>query len=210
MAAGRGAVLLAIAVGLGVVLLNATDTNPVARVRTSGPRTSATVPPNATSTTVATLPLRAPRDIKVLAANSTRVKGAAGRITESLRGQGYNVLAPTDAPAVAATVVYYGTGFEREAVEVARALTLNIGSVQAMPPTPPIPDIRGANILVIVGPDLAGPEPTTTTAKKTTTTTSKATTTTAKPATTTSSPATTTARPTTTTARPATSTTSAP
>ena len=191
MAAGRGAVLLAVAVFLGVVLLNAAEDGPAERVTTEdappaeepGPGTEN---PDATTTTT---PPRAPGDVKVLTANGTPTPGAAGRVRDLLKAQGYNVLAPLDAKATDTSAVYFSPTFEREAGAVAQVLALPATSVQPLPNPPPVAQLREANVLVVVGPELARR-----TARSTTTTTARAR-----------------ARPTTTTARPTTtSTTSAP
>ncbi|HUQ39414.1 MAG TPA: LytR C-terminal domain-containing protein [Acidimicrobiales bacterium] len=213
MAAGRGALLLAIAVGLGIILLNAADDAPsgtrvVSRDRGPTPTTAA---PGTARITTTTLPLRAPEQVKVLAANATRIKGAASKVTDTLRTANYNVLAPTDAPSADQSIVYFALGYERDAVEIARLLGLPPAAVAPMPEPPPVSDLRAANALVVVGPDLAGPEPVTTTTRPRTTTTAakSSTSTTAKASstTTTARATSTTARPTSTTARPATTTT---
>ena len=158
MAAGRGGVLLAVAVILGVVLLNKADDTPH-RV-SAGPGngvsdttdevTTTTAPP--TSTTAAARP---PREVKILSANGTKVNGAAGRVRDTLRAQGYNVLAPTEAKPVDASAVYFTPGYEREAAAAAQVLKLAPTAVRPLPNPPPLADLRGANVLVVVGPDLA-------------------------------------------------------
>ena len=161
MAAGRGALLLGVAVVLGIVLLNAVDDTPSARVSTGDDRSTTTVAPEETTTTQAattttTVAARAPKDVKVLATNGTDVKGAARKATDVLRAAGYNVLAPVDARRADATSVYFAPGYEREAQAVASALALSPASVKALPTPPPVADLRGANVLVVVGPDVAG------------------------------------------------------
>lgn len=158
MAAGRGAALLAVAVVIGIVLLNAADNEPSRQVSTGGDTTT-TAPAEATTTlapTTSTLPLRAPKEVKVLSTNGTDVKGAARKATDVLRTAGFNVLAPIDfGKDVTVSAVYSTTGFEREAVAVATSLGLGVAVVKAMPTPPPLADIRGANVLVVVGPEVA-------------------------------------------------------
>lgn len=169
MAAGRGAALLAVAVVLGIVLLNATDdgggqvtAGPSVTADTKGRGTTSTVP---TSTTT-TLPARPPAEVKVLTVNGTDVKGAAGKARDILRTGGYNVLAPVTGTPGPATTVYYAPTFDREAGAVAQALALPPGGVQPLPTPPPIADVRGTDVLVVVGPDLAARLITTTTTTK--------------------------------------------
>lgn len=195
---GRGVLLLAVALGIGIVVLNAADDSPASRISTRDRGTTTT---ELVSTTT-TAPLRLPREVKVIAANGTRTKGAAAKVTDKLRLAGYNVLSPTDASRADASIVYFGVGYEREAQSLAQVLGIPLPSVLSMPTPPPITDARDANVIVLVGPDLAGPSPTTTTTRRTTSSTGSTTSTTRS--TTTTRPTTTTSRPTTTTTRAAT------
>lgn len=184
MAAGRAAAVLLVAVVIGIVLLNKVD-DPVRQVSAGGGGNTT----EETTTTVATpvpttLPARPPAEVKVLSANGTKVNGAAGRTRDALKALGYNVLSPIETKRpVEASVVFFTPGFDREAQTVAQALKLQPTSVQPLPAADalPVSDLRGANVVVVVGPDLAKPtgaSSTTTTAKKTTTTVKRATSTT--------------------------------
>lgn len=184
MAAGRGAVLLAVAVILGIVLLNAADDAPPDRISAgaeeeeeggSSAETTTTLPP----ATLATVPPRSPPDVKVLSTNATAVKGVAGRARDRLQAAGYNVLAPTDASRAASSNVFFTSAdFEREAQAVASALGLPDTVVAAYPAAPPLPvtDTKGANVVLVIGPELAeqltATTGTTATTKATTATTS--------------------------------------
>jgi LytR cell envelope-related transcriptional attenuator len=187
-AAARGAFLLAIAVILGVLLLHAFDRGSGAfnaSLRTTpSPQPSVTFLPSATTSTQ---PLRAPAAVKVLPANGTATKGAGTKTGDRLKTAGYNVLAATNTTKPATTSsVQFAAGFEREARVVAQLLGLADSAVQPIPTPPPVPDLLGANLLVIVGPDLAGrAAPATTATTKRTTATTAAPATTARPATTT-------------------------
>jgi hypothetical protein len=190
MAAGRGALLLAVAVFLGVVLLNAAEDGPAQRVTTEDEPAledpgAGTENPDTTTTTA---PLRAPKDVKVLSANGTPVQGAAGRVRDALRNLGYNVLAPLDAKPAQTSAVYFTPTFDREAEAVAQALALPASAVQPLPNPPPVTQLREANVLVVVGPELAQrlARATTTTS---TTARARATTTTTRPTTTTTTAA---------------------
>lgn len=155
-AAGKAVFLLVIAVAIGVVLLNTADDTPAPEP--AGSPTPTTERRQGTTTsarpTTTTAPVRQPRDVKVLAANATTVMGAAGRVRDSLRGQGYNVLAPAQARATNTSSVFFTPTFEREAQAVAQALALPPTSVKPLPDPPPT-DLRGANVVVVIGPDLA-------------------------------------------------------
>jgi hypothetical protein len=164
MAAGRGAVLLAVAVILGIVLLNAADDPGPDRIAAgasedddeggSSDATTTTLPPS----TLATVPPRSPQEVKVLPTNGTAVKGVAGKARDTLQAAGYNVLAPTDATKADASNVYFTSAdYEREAQAVASALGLPPTAAVAYPSAPPLPvvDPKGANVVVVIGPELA-------------------------------------------------------
>ena len=184
MAAGRGAAVLVVAVVIGIVLLNKVD-DPVRQVSAGGGGSTT----EETTTTVVTpvpttLPARPPAEVKVLSANGTKVNGAAGKTRDALKALGYNVLSPIETKRpVEASVVFFTPGFDREAQTVAQALKLQPTSVQPLPAADalPVSDLRGANVVAVVGPDLAKPtgaSSTTTTARRTTTTVKRATSTT--------------------------------
>jgi len=190
-------VLLAVAVGLGILVLQAFDTgsDPYSRRVTtvtttpSGNSDQTTLPAGESTTTA--LAARAPGDVKVLVANGTGSKGFGTRTATALKTLGYNTLAPVDTTrSLDSTSVQYADGFEAEALAVARAVQLPAGAVQRLN-SPPVADVRNANVLVLLGIDSA---PTSTTAKKATTATTRSTT-----ATTSRSSTTTTRRTTTTT-----------
>lgn len=160
-AVGRGAAIIAVALVIGIVFLNAVD-DPPQRVVAGDEPTETTLPAegeeDVTTTTAiptTTVALRAPKDVKVLALNGTSTKGVAGKVTDTLRRLGYNVLAPSDAPAAKESTVFVGAGFEREGAELARVLALSPSAVKPLTTPPPVADVRGANLVVVVGPDLA-------------------------------------------------------
>lgn len=186
---GRGLVLVAVAFLLGLFLLNRID-EPVPGEQvetTSSDDTTTTTSAAAQQPTTSTTPLRQPKDVRVLTANGTSTKGAGGRIKDRVMAAGYNALAATDTKTAAtASAVYFTAGFEREAAALAQTLGLQPAAVQAMPNPPPVADLKAANILVVVGPDLANAPASGGTASSSTSTTARAnTTTTARAGTTT-------------------------
>ena len=159
----RGIVLLAVAVLIGLLILNRTDegvsTSDVSietPTTESEPATTVPLPP----TTVR--PLRAPADVKVLAANGSNVSGLGRRTADLLKTKGYtNTLAPTDTTRdVPATSIQFASDFEPEARAVAEALGVPVTAVKALD-SPPVPDTRGADVVVLIGADLPGATPTT-------------------------------------------------
>src|SRR5438874_1509260 len=149
-AAARGALLLVVALVLGILLLRSGGGDPYSRsVRTASPGSPEISTPLPTATTV-TVPLRTPADIKVLPTNGAANTG------NRLKAAGYNVLAATNTtnPATGSNV-FYNPGFEREARVIAQLLGFADATVQPMPTPPPVPDTKGADVIVVVGPDQA-------------------------------------------------------
>lgn len=187
-AMGRGVLLLALALVLGIVLLNATDDQPpgtgVSAGASSGSDDKGDDKPTGTTTsTTTTLPARAPAEVKVLVVNASDAKGAAKGASDKLKAAQYNALAPGNSPKVAESAVFYTAGFDREATAIAGVLEIPATLAKPLPTPSPVPDLKTANVLVVLGADHANrfataPASTTTTAKagtaSTTTTTAKA------------------------------------
>ena len=202
----RGLALLALALIIGVVLLNATDADPpgttvstnstTAKDEAEGSGTPASSTTTAAPTT--TQPAHAPKDVKVIVANASAVKGAAAGGRNALLAAQFNVLAPSNSAAVPDSSVYFTPGFDRDATAVATALQLPGTTVKPLPSPAPF-DTKGANVVVVLGADAA---PRFGTAGATTTTAAAATATTAKPATGGATTTTTAAAATTTTKKP--------
>ena len=167
-AAGRGILLIAVAVIIGVLLLrNGFDDNSggSSAPPTSGGATETTVSPNTTAagggsaTTAVTSPAstRPNNQVKVFVANASGVQGSAGRAADTLKAAGYVAVAGNAPAHVKTTTVYYTEGYQAEAQGVAAALGAPAAAVQPMPTPPPIADIQGAQVLVMLGPDVAKP-----------------------------------------------------
>lgn len=165
-AGGRGVFLLGIALLLGIVLLQNFDSGnpPFAEQVRTGQTTSTTIeeePADPVGPTPTTRPVRPPADVRVLAANGTTTSGLAGRTTDILGQQGYNALAPLDATRVVeASQVQYKADFEAEARALAQFLVLPNSSLRVMEDTPPVPETRDADIIVVIGADLRLPDAT--------------------------------------------------
>ncbi len=165
-AGARGALLLAIAVVLGIVLLNSFDRVPSGDSVDVGAildDTTSTTDAGGANTTVAPVPTttratRAPGDVTVLVANGTDIRGLAGATAAALKAIGYNTLSPTDTNSpVEVTKVQFSAGFEAEARAVATSLQLPATAVEAATPAnaPPVDDTLGANVVVLVGADVS-------------------------------------------------------
>jgi hypothetical protein len=162
----RGIVLLAAAVVLGLFLLRALeDSAPSDDVATSPTATTAggetsdsTTADDGGDTTTTAAPLRQPAEIMVRVANVSGVDGAATARTEQLAGAGYQTIEPTNGPEgqqLNATQVLFVDGFEGEARALAEALGAPADGVAAIPAQPPV-DPGGAQLVVLLGTDIAG------------------------------------------------------
>ena len=100
---------------------------------------------------------REPGDVSVLVANGSGVAGLAGQLSEEVGAAGYETAQPAnideDAP-VSSSTVYYADGYAEEAEALAATLSPQ-PPVAPMPDPAPVADLRGATVLVVVGPDLA-------------------------------------------------------
>lgn len=106
----------------------------------------------------------APPHVPVLAANASGVPGAAGSVTTQLQTAGWDMLPPVNAPArVTVTNVYYVAGQKAAAQSVAKALILPPTSVVPYTTSAPVSSIGTAEVLIVVGPDLANRTSTSTT-----------------------------------------------
>lgn len=153
-AAIRGLLLVLVAAAIGVLLLRSSNGDdetvttpdqtqqPGATVPTA--TSSTTLPGNSTATTVpVTIPTttapstsdntiegfqpRSPSEVSVQVSNSTSVRGAAGRITDRLKGLGFITLTPTDlrGTPLDRTRVHYQPGSLLEAQNIAEVLGLD-------------------------------------------------------------------------------------
>ncbi len=179
-AAARGVVLIGIAVLIGILLLsqgfNGSGGAPSAATATTTTTTTVTttVPDTATTlansgdTTATTVPLatttataRPPGEVKVVVANGTGVKGAAGVAKNELTAAGYvaeaknAVTVPTEL-----STVYYVDGYAEEAKAVASVLGGTASLLRAAPADPLAlikspTGLEGFQIFVILGADNA-------------------------------------------------------
>jgi hypothetical protein len=91
--------------------------------------------------------------VKVLVLNGAAGKtGVAARATQQLQAVNYNVLSPDNAPDAPVSTVYFTPGYQSDAQAIAGALGITT-PVAPMPAPPPVPDIRGANVVVVLGAD---------------------------------------------------------
>lgn len=150
----RGAGLIALAVVIGVVLLNVVDTGNKGPIGDGGkakatPASSSTKGSTSTTTTGRQAAVRPPAQVQVLVLNGSDTVGAAKAMTQKLQPAGYQTLPPTDGPKRTGTVVWFTPGFERECTALATAVG-GAPKVEAVPNPPPAGTDR-ANCVVVIG-----------------------------------------------------------
>jgi hypothetical protein len=163
----RGIALIATAVAIGLFILrNGYDTSS-GDDQVVAERSDETTVPGAdggtgtgagagdpTATTAAPQ-ARPAGEVTVTVANTTGVAGAAGALSETLAGAGFQTGQPTDAePALELTQVLFVPGFQAEAQVVAETVGAPPGSVAAMPDPVPVADLGAAQVLVMLGNDI--------------------------------------------------------
>lgn len=157
----RGAALVVVAVLVGLVLLReGIDTSVV--VQAERPITEPDAPTPDEQEDPEPEPVepvvRPPEQVLTAVLNGSGVAGAAGVYTTALAERGYQTLPASNANArVPATEVYFTPGFEREAAAVATAI--GAAATPQPLPSPPPGDVGAANVVVVLGPDIASVEP---------------------------------------------------
>ncbi|CAN5217530.1 hypothetical protein BH18ACT4_BH18ACT4_08350 [soil metagenome] len=166
-AALRGALIIGLAVVLGIVLLGkGLDSGILPSSSDQDDDTTDVATGEGGSidetTTTSEAVARVPAEVKVYVLNGAGAPGLAGTGTDRVASAGYQTAPAENVPDgqdVAASAVYYVDGFEADANAVATVLGLPIveGTVQPLPtPVPPaVPDgdVRGSNVIAVLGPD---------------------------------------------------------
>ena len=101
---------------------------------------------------------RDPATVQVRVANSTGVAGLAGTVSAQIETAfGFNMLQSVDSngPPLDTTVVFAALGSEPQAALIATELGLPSAGILLMPTEPPVEELGAAEILVVVGLDLA-------------------------------------------------------
>ena len=178
--------MIVAAVVLGVLILHEGTRSPVVALPSSHvPSTSLAPSSGATTTTTAhpsssTSTTVSHAGVKVLVANDSTTNGVAAGYSTALQHAGWTVLKPVTArpPIHATSAVYYAANKRSEADAVAAALGVPLSAVLPVSPATPVSNTAGADVVVLVGSDLAAhtppgtvPPTTSTTAPKSTTTT---------------------------------------
>jgi hypothetical protein len=116
------------------------------------PTTSTSAP--LVSTTTSTVPHAS---VKVLVANGTQEPNAAGHFAQLLQQQGWNVATPGNSTSAASsTTIYYAPSQQPAATLIASELQVPATGVQPLGATAPVGNATGLDVIVVIGPDLAG------------------------------------------------------
>ena len=100
----------------------------------------------------------------MLVANGSSTTGAAGFFTTKLSANGWGTLTATDTSTpVSGSAVYYASGQQGPATAIAASLGLKPSVVQPLTTSVPVSGTTGADVVVVVGPDLSSQVTTTTT-----------------------------------------------
>jgi hypothetical protein len=95
--------------------------------------------------------------VKVLVANGTKQPNAAGHFAQQLQQQGWNVSVPQNTTSAASsTTIYYAPSQQQAALLVASGLGVPTTSVQPLGANVPVVNLAGIDVVVVIGPDLAG------------------------------------------------------
>jgi hypothetical protein len=152
--AARGAIVVVVAVLLGIWILTKIDSGAAVDAGSTGTSAATTVP--TTVATSATAPPTTAVDkasFTVLVANASGTSGAAKRKGDAMKADGYQLAEPiTNQTKADTTTIFYLSGYEAAAQNV--AAYLNISDIQPMPTPAPV-DLGQAQVLVNLGRDIA-------------------------------------------------------
>jgi len=157
---GLALVVAAVLIGVLLVARGLGEDEPVVGVAVEDPEVTTTedrdAPPTIDPESIDTPSAPEPGEVTVLVANGKGVVGLAAQVSESLTGDGFEVVTPADAPPTEATSVYYSDGNEAGAQVVAEALGLAASVVAPLPDPAPLTDpllARNAGVVVVLGAD---------------------------------------------------------
>lgn len=163
-AAARGAGLIALAVGIGVVLMWVGDddgagaaagrreatTSTGRRATTSSSTPASTSTSSSSTTTTTAVAAVAPSSLKVLVLNGTEKPNQARPLSARLREAGYQTLTPSDAPERSGSVLFCRPAAQGGAAALAAATGLS-PSVEALDDDSDLPGADEADCVVVIG-----------------------------------------------------------
>jgi hypothetical protein len=156
-AALRGGLVVFAAVVVGAVILASMSTA-TRRVTAAAGTTPTTLRQPTVSVTTPTVPAHSPSSVKVLVLNGVDPKKAISKAAAAtVAAGGFTALPPRDAAkVVTVSAVYFVPGYQADAAIVASLLAIPVAAVVPMPTPPPaeVGDTAGAQVVVVVGPDI--------------------------------------------------------
>jgi len=144
--AARGAILIGVAVVIGIILLQVVDNDGGGGGNVAPPVTNATDESTTSTTGDEGKP---PSDVRVLVLNASGVANAAGTKANDLRGLGYAIAGTGNAEQRTGSAVACVSGFEKEGDALAR--TLGAGYAVEPYPDPPPEGAANADCIVTLG-----------------------------------------------------------
>jgi hypothetical protein len=154
-AALRGALVVIAGVLVGAAILANVSSRPKSPVATAA--TTTTTRPSAPVTTPVAAP-HTPAAVSVLVLNGVDPKKAISKAAAAtVAAGGFTALPPRDAAkVVTVSAVYFVPGYQADAAIVASLLAIPVAAVVPMPTPPPaeVGDTAGAQVVVVVGPDI--------------------------------------------------------
>lgn len=147
--------LLVIMLSIGVGLFGVIKDTSVKQTKVFK-QTSIATPKPQNSHVPTTLPPN-PSSITVLVANGTSVPLAASNWSKYLSQKlGYMTLPAVDTVTpVSSSALYYEPGYSQAAQQLANTIGLSDSLIFGMPQTPPVSNLENAQLLLVLGPDLA-------------------------------------------------------
>ncbi len=114
--------------------------------------TTTSVPPVATTTSTVVH-----SSVKILVANGTQEPNAGAHFSQQLQQQGWSVTVPQNTTSAASTTtVYYDPSQQPAVALVASELGVPSTAVQPLGAATPVSHVAGFDVVVVLGPDLAG------------------------------------------------------
>ena len=90
-------------------------------------------------------------------ANGTQQPNAASHFTQQLQQNGWSVSTPRNSTSAASTTtIYYAPSQQQAAALIATELGVRTTAVQPLTGAVPVANATGLDVVVIIGPDLAG------------------------------------------------------
>jgi len=176
---GRGILIVVVALALGIYLVQLGGGKPAvpvsarARPATTAPSSAGkgraststsptSAPTQSTAPTSTTAGARPNPAVRVLVANASHTTGIAAYYSKVLTSDGWGALTPTNALTVVSTaIVAYQPGQQAAASEIASELGLSASSVAAVSAATPVNVTPSADVVVVVGLNLAAKAPAT-------------------------------------------------